>query len=143
MGSKLGFGELLGYFKVAENDFLMEGAELAKEEFNKNFDSKSDKGDDEGFGGEWAPLISRNEPPPMLELTGRMREKTVDSPIQIGNGFSLFIIDPIDKRGRGYAEYHDQGTQNMPQRRTIVQSKDLDFKQLNALMRNIDKAFNR
>lgn len=143
MGSKLGFGDLLSQLKIAEKEFLKEGIQLAKTEFNENFDLKEDKGDEKGGAETWEPLKYRREPPPILQLTGNMRDKTVSAPIQYGSNFAFFIIDPLDKKGRGYASYHDTGTNKMPARRTVVQSSELDFKQLNALMNILDRVFNK
>jgi hypothetical protein len=140
--SKFDFAEIASKIKVAEKQWLKEGLDLAKEEFDKNFDTKNDKGDDEGIGGSWEPLKYRTEPPPLLELTGEMRRQTKSATNQFGNGFGFFIIDPRDSRGRPYAEYHHTGTDKMAQRRTVVQSSDLDAKQLKKLMQIIDNVFN-
>lgn len=141
--SKFNFAGLATKIKIAEKQWLEDGLNIAKEEFDRNFESQNDKGDEISSGGSWEPLKYRREPPPMLQLTGEMRSVTKSAKNQFGNGFAFFIIDPKDSRGRPYASYHHEGTDKMAQRRTVVQSNDLDAKQLKRLMEIIDNVFNR
>lgn len=141
--SKLGFDRIIKRLDRAEKEFLTRGMKLAQKEFSKNFKSQSDA----EKGTSWLD-VERGVPPPILDVSGELvAEATSPANIKFSKNFATLTIDPIDERGRGYAEYHQEGinqyrTKDSFQRRFVTQSSNLDREQKNALIIAVEKAFN-
>lgn len=94
--------------------------------FMRNFDK-------EAWGSvKWEPTVRKN-PPPILNVTGKLRGE-VNNGLTIVSYRSFKIeADPIDGRGRGYAIYHNEGTPMMPRRAFAKQDDTLTRTQLRIL----------
>jgi len=138
MGSKLGFGEVAMRIKKVERAFLQQGIKLAQQEFKSNFDSESNAESNEA----WEDLTYRDVPPPILDLTGELKNQTTEGIPEISDGKAVLTIDPIDpKKGKGYADYHEDGIGRNKKREFVTQSNQLTDKQTELLTELIDKAF--
>ena len=149
MGSKFGFGTSAGKASGLASNFLRGGIKLAQQEFKENFESESAAGDP------WQDLSYRDVPPPILDLTGKLKsEATEKSPEISVNGFSgkaVLNINPTDERGREYADYHEQDSNGEDgtkgdgdygrnvQREFVTQSDFLYAKQEALLVSLLDK----
>lgn len=140
--SKLGFDKIIKRINTAERNFLKKGMIRAQKEFNHNFDKETNSETKENW-----PVLSRPEPPSKLNVSGALKKNT----LYFGNvrfypGRAILLIDPIDKKGRGYAEYHQEGINQYKskkefERKFVTQSRDLDEDQKKILMIEVDRAF--
>lgn len=141
--SKLGFDKLLSSFSNLEREFLTKGVKLAQREFEHNFESESNSESYET----WNDVV-RDVPPPILDVTGKLKnEATTNIPI-LSKGKAVLTINPIDERGREYASYHQDGENQYRskeefQREFVTQSEELTQKQVNLLEREADKFFSK
>lgn len=134
--SKLGFDRILSKLSRAEKRFLQDGMRIAKREFKQNFDKEQNS----ETGNSW-DMVVRAYPPPILEETTRLRRETLYGEVIYSVGKASLIIDPVDKRGRGYASYHEEGTDIMPQREFVTQSENSTNLQIEALYKRLDEIF--
>jgi len=140
MGSKLGFGEVAMRIKKIERKFLEGGVKLAQQEFKSNFDSESSAESNEV----WEDLTYRDVPPPILDLTGELKNQATEGIPEISDGKAVLTIDPIDpKKGKGYADYHEDGIGRNKKREFVTQSASLENKQIELLTELIDMAFTK
>ena len=152
MGSKFGFGRI--DTSGIARDFLAGGVRLAQEEWKGNFESESTNGES------WEQLTYRDVPPPILDLTGKMKDETVNGKPSISvsgaNGKAVLDINPEDERGRNYASFHEQKSSGDTgeisgdgdyghniQRQFLTQSEKLDLEQENLLERLTTAALDR
>lgn len=134
--SLLGFDKLLSRLESVEKEFLVSGIRLAQYEFKKNFDTESDSETDT----HWHP-VKRKTPPTILVKTGEMKSQAVRTGrVVYSRGSAVLTIDPIDRDGRGYAAYHQDGD-GVSERPFVTQSADLTNKQEQALLNILDKFF--
>lgn len=139
--SKLGFNRDIINMRSAQKRFLRVGMSLAQKEFKRNFDGEKNS----ETGQQWDDVV-RGVPPPILDDTGELKGNTLSS----GNvsytsnsdfgGTAVLTVDPIDKRGRGYAQYHQDGI-GVTERAFITQSNDLTNEQESLLISLTDKSF--
>lgn len=134
--SKLGFDQVLKRLQKVDREFILGGIELAKQEFKRNFQTESNA--ESGSG--WKP-VKRKVPPQILVEDDELRKQAVkDGTLRYFYGRGQYIIDPIDKRGKGYADYHQSGV-GVAERKFATQSKDLTKKQRDLLVTLVHKAF--
>lgn len=136
--SKLGFGDVAAKAIRIKRDFLRGGILLAKQEIAENFNNQSNK----ETSMAWNDVV-RDVPPPILNVTGALKD---DTTIQINESSAILTKDPIDKRGRGYASYHEDGenqyrSKSEFQREFVTHSLQLENEQIALLTELIDKAF--
>lgn len=140
--SKLGFDKVLQDMNGIEGVFLRKGMKISMIYFEKNFETESNT----ATGNEWNDVV-RDVPPPILNVTGKLKEETTNEKnvAYLGNKATL-TIDPIDKRGKGYAEYHEEGINQYRsksdfQREFVTEGEDmLDEIEL-MLINELNKAF--
>lgn len=143
MASKFNFGSLSKQFQAkVERPFLDGGMKLAKDEFAGNFSTESNA----ETKNPWNDVV-RTTSDPILDVSGRLKTAaTKDGGIVYGNKKATFNINPIDNRGREYAQYHQDGinqyrTKDEFEREFVTQSDDLNNKQENLLLNLINKLF--
>ena len=142
MANRFNFSEIKNRMVSVERDFLTKAIDLAKEEIKENFESQSSL----ESGKSWPELSYREEPPPRLQLTGELMQESLNNkPTIIGNQ-AILSIDPIDKRGKGYASYHEDGENQYKEKEEfqsefVTQSKELENKQVELLIRELNKVF--
>jgi len=125
-----------------ERVFLRKGMKISMMHFGKNFDTESNT----ATGNEWNDVV-RDVPPPILNVTGKLKEETTNerNVAYLGNRATL-TINPIDERDKEYAEYHEEGinqyrTKSEFQREFVTEGKDmLDEIEL-MLINELNKAF--
>ena len=145
---RFGFNKALNEIKSqATPNFLLGAIKLEQEEMKENFESESANGDP------WKELVYRNVPPPILDLEGELKSGAIENLPKIEGNKAVLIIDPIDSRGKGYAEFHQQdgsgetatkGTGDYGKnvkREFMTQSPELDEKQKNLLINELNKVF--
>jgi hypothetical protein len=137
--SLLGFDKLILQLEKVENKFLKDGMALAQSEFRSNFDQERDS----ETGTDWADVV-RGVPPPILNVTGNLKSQTLDiKNVVFRKGSATLTVDPIDYRGKGYANYHMTGTRNMVARPFLTQSQVLIKRQKELLEALCDNFFNQ
>ena len=109
MADKFGFDKISKMMPQVRNNFLRGSIKLSQDEMLENFESES------AHGKSWIPITYREPPPPILDLTGKMKEESISGePVLSGNS-AVLIIDPIDpSKGEGYADYHQQDGMGEP-----------------------------
>lgn len=138
MGSKLGFGSL----KLDTGLFFRESMTAAKEEFASNFENEENN----ETGQNWNK-VKRDVPPPILNVTGALKDSaTREGDIKISGNTSSFEVSAIDSRGKEYASFHEDGenqhvSKEEFQREFVTQSDKLTEKQVNILIKIVDKMF--
>lgn len=135
--SRLGFDRMLRNIRQINKEFLREGMKAAQKEFKQNFEFEVNS----QTGQLWDNVV-RSVPPPILDVTGSMKRAAIASGnvVYLGNS-AVLTVDPIDKRGRGYAAYHQEGTSRAPQREFVTQSNELTKEQESILDNLIEKIF--
>ena len=141
MPDRFGFGEILKKLPSIEKEWLTDGIKVAQQEFKSNFEQEKDSEKNKN----WNPVI-RQVPPPILQDTGEMMEQSISGVPVISGNKAVLTIDPIDERGKGYAEYHQEGinqyrSQEEFQRQFITESEDTDKKLKSLLISILDKNF--
>lgn len=132
--SKLGFDRVIKSLPAAKRSFLKQGLFAARKEFKRNFDTESNA----ESGTNW-DMVLRGYPPPILDVRGELRAQAIQGGnVTITLNSITLEIDPLDERGRGYAEYHQEGTDVMAQRAFVTQSKQLTKEQEILLNKNFD-----
>ena len=81
----------------------------------------------------------RNVPPPILDVTGKLKEAVRNSEIKVLPYMLVLSADVTDNRGNHYANYHNEGTDRMDARPFYKHSKELQQLQLIALKRMTGK----
>lgn len=134
--SKLGFDKLIRNLPNIKRQFLVGGIKLAQKEMATNFDSEINS----ESGAAWDDVV-RDVPPKILVESGSMKKEALTNKPNIGGDTAVLVIDPTDKRGRNYAAYHQESPSqgNNVQRELVTQSSDLDNKQLDFLIKTVDK----
>ena len=116
--------------------------EESQREFAHNFENEvnSETGED------WTPLaestLQSKENPDngILVDTGSLKNETLRGNIVYTQNSATLIVDPIDKRGRGYASYHMDGD-GVPERDYITRSRTLGSNLENIALNHVDKSF--
>jgi hypothetical protein len=140
--SKLGFEKLLRDVDKIEKSFLKRGMKLVQKEIKTNFDKETNSETSKN----WLD-VERGVPPPILDVTGELKaQATHPSNIIYSKGKAVLTVDPIDIRGRGYAQYHQDGinqyrTKDSFQREFVTHSNDLENKHLKLLTDIVDNWF--
>ena len=138
---RFGFNKLSKAIQSSTPIFLEKGIKLAQEEMKENFESESNAESNQS----WNEISYRDVPPPILDLTGQLKEEALNNhPIILGNK-GILTIDPIDSRGKGYASYHQDGENQYRdksefQREFVTQSEKLAQKQVNLLESLVNNA---
>ena len=138
MGSKLGFGNL----KLDEKSFFNSAIKEAKNEFSSNFNEEKNS----ESGQNWNK-VKREVPPPILNVTGKLKDSsTREGDIKISGNTASFEISAIDDRGHEYASFHEDGenqhvSKSEFQREFVTQSEKLTERQVNLLLKEVDKMF--
>lgn len=119
-------------------------AEASRDEFVNNFNTESFD------GNPWAPLKARTEPPPKLDVTGKLKRKTENSIKRITRNEAVLENDARDYRGKLYGEYHQTGNppsrtqpNGMVARPFMLQTDKLTNKHLRILYIETGKTFTR
>jgi len=144
MADKFNFAAVSSALKNVEKDFLVKGIKLAQEEMKENFESESSA---EG-NKSWEDISYRDVPPPILDLTGELKNEAINGVPQISGNKAVLTIDPIDSRGKGYASYHQEGenqyrSKSEFQREFVTQSSSLTEKQVGLLENLVNNSFNQ
>lgn len=130
-----GFGTAMNRMQAQGKTALREMMDAAQKEFGENFDTES------AGGKPWDDVV-RDVPPPILDVTGELRGHVeAKGNVAIMADKAILTVDPLDSRGRGYAEYHMEGTPYMPQREFIVQTDSLTAEQEDIILNTIENAF--
>lgn len=83
-------------------------AEASRDEFVDNFDTES-------FDSKpWDALKARTEPPPKLNVTGKLKRATENSIKRVTKNMAVLENAAQDKRGKMYGEYHQTGNPPSP-----------------------------
>jgi phage gpG-like protein len=119
--SKFHFDQKAAKFRSQKSAILEKMANNAVYQFKVvNFDRAS-------FDGKpWAPRKVADGSRQMLVRTGRMRQSITI----ISRSADRVIVGSLVP----YAKYHNEGTKNLPQRKFIGKSKDLDLKNKRVLL---------
>ena len=142
MADRFGFNISSKQFKLAERNFISNGIKLAQLEMKENFEGETNS----ESGNAWNDISYRDFPPPILDLTGELKNEAIgNKPIIVGNSGTL-TIDPIDERGKGYASYHQDGVNQYRSkdefhREFVTQSEELTNKQTNLLLNEFNLIF--
>lgn len=135
MASKFGFSNLAKQFtSKIEKPFFDGAMDLAKQEFKSNFATESNS----ETNNPWNDVV-RNTGDPILDVTGKLKsESTRTGGIIYGVKKATFNINPVDKRGREYAQYHQDGINQYKskdefQREFVTQSDKLTDDQMKLL----------
>ena len=142
MASKFNFSAVQSTLKSVEKEFLVKGIKLAQEEMKENFESESSL---EG-NKSWEDISYRDVPPPILDLTGELKNEAINGVPKISGNKAVLTIDPIDSRGKGYASYHQEGenqyrSKSEFQREFVTQSTSLTEKQISLLESLVNNSF--
>lgn len=140
--SKLGFDKVMMEMNGVERVFLKKGMKISMNHFEKNFDTESNT----ATGNEWNDVV-RDVPPPILNVTGKLKEEsTNERNVEYSGNKATLTVDPIDKRGKGYAEYHEEGINQYRsksdfQREFITEGQDMMDEIEVMLINELDKVF--
>lgn len=118
-------------------------AETSRDEFVNNFNTES-------FDNhKWKPVV-RTVPPPILDVTGKLKRKTENSIKRITRNEAVLENDARDYRGKLYGEYHQTGNppsrtqpNGMVARPFMLQTGKLTNKHLFILWKETGKIFTR
>jgi hypothetical protein len=132
--SKLGFDIGLKAYTSQRRGMLREMMGAAQRTFDQNFENESVD------GRVWEDVV-RDMPPPILDVTGQLRGNVVaKGNVQVAGDSATLTVDPIDKYGRGYASYHQEGTDRAPQREYMRQTNDLTDEQVEIIADTFNRA---
>lgn len=87
--------------------------------------------------------VKRVVPPPILNVTGRLKRETAQSTKLVTASRVVLENDATDDRGRTYSGYHNEGTSKMVARPFMKQTKELTEKQLKILRQETGKVWHR
>lgn len=141
--SKLGFNKVLNRLDHLERNFFTKAMSAAQKEFKQNFDTESNAEDNT----KWDSLKRRTPPPPILQWDGNLKAESLKPRnVVIMKGKAILTINPIDKRGRSYAKFHQEGFTHLQAgriapRKFVTQSSILTLTQKRILEIETDKCF--
>lgn len=104
--------------------------------FLQNFDRES-------WGSVKWQDVKRGVPPPILNVTGRLKQAVASGLRVVSYRRFQIEADPTDERGRSYADYHNTGKGNNPQRSFAKQDDELTKIQLDILKTETGKVWQR
>lgn len=87
--------------------------------------------------------VKRNVPPPILNVTGRLKRETAQSERSVTASRVVLENNATDDRGRTYSGFHNEGTDRMVARPFMKQTKELTEKQLKILRQETGKVWHR
>lgn len=87
----------------------------------------------ESWGSQPWKGVKRVVPPPILNVTGRLKQKTQDSIKSVTRNKVVMENTATDDRGRHYSDYHNEGTDRMAARSIMKQAPELTKIQIKVL----------
>jgi len=122
--SLLGFDKVIKNLQASNAAMLKEMMAESQKEFSRNF--KEEKNSETGKS--WPSLseetIKRKGSSEILRETGKLEKETLGRNIKTTDHSITLTVDPIDKRGKGYASYHMDG-EGVKKREYITTSSSL------------------
>lgn len=140
--SLLGFNIVINNLKNSTKPMLKEMMDASKREFEENFETESNI----ETGHPWQPLsqstllTKENPDNGILVDTGALKNEATKGKVVYTQNSATLIVDPIDKRGKGYASYHMDGD-GVPERDYLTRSSHLEQEILEIAMKHVDKSF--
>lgn len=135
--SKFGFDKIARKYSAGEKRILVALIEDGRKEFKFNFQNEMNS---ENMSS-WS-AVQRPVPPKILIRTGKLSGEAIRSGrVVYRAGRATLTVDPIDERGRPYADYHQSGIGRNPERQFITQSDGLTRTQVNTILKELDRIF--
>lgn len=143
---RFGFGDVARLMPKVTSNFLFNGVELARKEMIENIENQSSKESGKSYPELTYYLDWRPKNPPRLVLTGELLNEIKVNRVHVLGNSVVLTIDPIDKKGKGYASYHQDGENQYKdkeefQSEFVTQSESLWYSQTKMLINEIDKIF--
>ena len=132
--SKFGFDRKAAAWHGIMQNAMQQVANKTRDYFIVGFNTES------WGSAKWQGVV-RATPPPILNVTGKLKNSVQNSIVSVTSNRVEMIADPIDNRGRGYANYHNEGTPQMPRRSIMKQEERLTKLQLNILEQETGKVW--
>lgn len=139
--SKFGFDRKIAAWQSIKQHAMERVAIETQKHFVSNFDTES------WNNAKWDALepstrTKQTADLPILNVTGKLKGAVADSIKSVTSSQVVMIADPIDNRGRSYADYHNEGTPfRLPQRSFMKQDDRLTKLQLRILEEETGKVW--
>ena len=139
MADKFNFSRVLSNMQKVKSDLPVLLANQAQNYFAKSFKSTVNQGFD---GVAWKARkkeTKKTEGKPILVSTGTLRRSVQNSIREKSFNNIRLVVNTAKGKGENYAKYINEGTDKMPQRKFMGDSKELRKEQRKLITNTIDK----